>query len=508
MGTAGNSIQLATKGPSVVNGQLTVLNNPSPRPLFGSPEVAAYGAVGLDLDIPDPSVSGSGGVEPAKNVDRKRTIHRVEPVTPLPLIKGLKHHDVDGMHLWIAVEDGKLIVADDLDQQLILKYVEGYSPAMASDWIEQSQGLDHATAWRRTVILLGRLAAAGFIEGIRGYHAVKKPRPYAFARLHLTQRCQLECIHCYTNSSPYLPRDGELTTERWIRIVDEFADQGGEKVLLTGGEALVHPGCIQIMRRAHERGQEVTLFSNGILIPRHISSLKEIADTVQISIDGPTVETHDAIRGPGSFTKAMHAIHMLLDAGIRTRMSTTIMTNNWPAVKAGLPGFISQFENTELTFKISYGTMPHGRGANLDQSIDSNEVRRFVDNLLNRVSREDNRDDIVNIVQKVSGCGYAEQLVVAPDGIVYPCHLMSGPLGHVDDMPIKDITRYLVRTAEAFSVDHRLGCGTCDLRHLCGGSCRVDDEKHTGSRLITTCAPEDKLRKKRFLVQRYRPMEQ
>ena len=47
--------------------------------------------------------------------------------------------------------------------------------------------------------------------------------------------------------------------------------------------------------------------------------------------------------------------------------------------------------------------------------------------------------------------------------------------------------------------------GTCDLRNLCGGSCRVEDEKHTGSRLITTCTPEDKLRKKRFLVNRYRP---
>ena len=96
--------------------------------------------------------------------------------------------------------------------------------------------------------------------------------------------------------------------------------------------------------------------------------------------------------------------------------------------------------------------------------------------------------------------------MIAPNGLVYPCHLLSGALGHVDDLPVKEITRYLVRTAEAFSVDHRNGCGTCDLRHLCGGSCRVEDEKHTGSRLITTCTPEDKLRKKRFLVNRYRPV--
>ena len=43
---------------------------------------------------------------------------------------------------------------------------------------------------------------------------------------------------------------------------------------------------------------------------------------------------------------------------------------------------------------------------------------------------------------------------------------------NVDDLPIAQITPYLARTAEAFSVDHRQGCGTCDLRNLCGGTCR------------------------------------
>jgi radical SAM protein with 4Fe4S-binding SPASM domain len=201
----------------------------------------------------------------------------------------------------------------------------------------------------------------------------------------------------------------------------------------------------------------------------------------------------------------MRAIRMLLDADITTRVSTTIMMNNWPAIQRDLPGFIRGFADTKLTFRISYGAMAHGRGEQLDHSLDTNQVRKFVDALLRQVATTENHEDGPNVVQRISGCGYAEQLVVAPDGLVYPCHLMSGALGHVDDLPIREITRYLVRTAEAFSVDHRLGCGTCDLRHLCGGSCRVEDEKHTHNRLITTCTPDDKLRKKRFLVSRYRP---
>lgn len=495
----------------VVNGQLPVLNNVSScgtsTPFFGSPEVAKYGALGLDVEedtASGPAVNAPS-VQVGKSDDGKRDVYRVQPAVPLPLVSHLAHHDVDGAHLWIAVDDGKVIVADDLDHECMKAYIDGCSPLEASERIMRARTLDHATAWKATINFVGRLAAAGFVEGIRGYHSVKKVRPYSFARFHLTQRCQLECVHCYTNSSPHLPKDGELSVERWIQLVDEFADNGGQKILFTGGEALFYTGCIDIMRRAHDRGLEVTLFSNGISIPKYMNDLKEVVDIVQISVDGPDAESHDAIRGPDSFRKAMRAIQMLLDAGIKTRVSTTIMTNNWPAIKHALPGFIGRFENTDLSFRISYGAMSHGRGENLDHSLDGNEVRRFVDELLTRVKTTENREEGPNVIQKISGCGYAEQLVIAPDGVVYPCHLMSGALGHVDDLPIREITRYLERTARAFSVDNRLGCGTCDLRHLCGGSCRVEDEKHTGSRLITTCTPEDKLRKKRFLVRRYQP---
>lgn len=477
------------------------------RPVFGSPEVARYGAIGLDPEYIDTPTRETPrlAIKSVKSEDGKRDVYYVSEIEPLPIIVGLAHHEVDGYHLWIAVEDGKLIVGDDTDHEIMKAFIEGASAVEVAERVERTLRLESSRAWTATMTFLGRLAAAGFVTGIPGYHSVKKIRPHSFARFHLTQRCQLECVHCYTDSSPHLPSDQELSVNRWIQLVDEFADNGGEKILFTGGEALVYRGCIDIMRRAHERGLEVTLFSNGILIPRYIEELKEVADIVQISVDGPSEESHDAIRGKGSFKKAMRAIYLLLDAGIETRVSTTIMMNNWSAIKKDLPKLIAAFENTELSFRISYGAMAHGRGTNLDHSLDTQEVRQFVDKLLSRVKTTENRSEGPNVIQKISGCGYAEQLVIAPDGLVYPCHLLSGALGHVDDLPVKEITRYLARTARAFSVDNRVGCSTCDLRNLCGGSCRVEDEKHTMSRLITTCTDEDKLRKKRFLVSRYRP---
>jgi radical SAM protein with 4Fe4S-binding SPASM domain len=480
-----------------------------PRPIFGSPQVAKYGAIGLEVTLPETVPAQQPGVAAGrKSENGKQDVYRISQVQPLPLVESIAHHKVDDDHLWIGVADGLLLVVDEAEHRLMKSFVAGASPTEVAARARKVLALDEVAAWKATAAFIGRLAAAGFVRGIQGYHTVKKVRSNRFARFHLTNRCQLECVHCYTASGPNLPSDTELTTERWLQLVDGFADNGGEKILFTGGEALVHPGCITIMRRAKARGLEVTLFSNGILIPRHIEALKQCADVVQVSVDGPNDHSHDQVRGPGSFRKAVRAIRMLLDAGIATRVSTTVMANNWEDIKKDFPNFVAQFEGTELGYRISYGAMSHGRGEELDHAaLNLNESRTYVDEILARVKTTENRSEGPNTIQKISGCGYAEQLVVAHDGLVYPCHLLSGALGHVDDLPVAKIQQYLERTAAAFSVDNRQGCGTCDLRNLCGGSCRVEDEKHTGSRLITTCGPEEKLRKKRFLARRYRPAQ-
>ena len=351
---------------------LPILNNVescgSPRPIFGSPDVARYGAIGLAVEVEE-SAEGDGIAPPDapanRSEDGRRDVFRVSRRTPLAMIDGLAHHLVDDTHLWIGVAEGKLIVADDADHELMTAFLRGDSPVEAAAHLGSRLGLGDDPSWNQTVGFIGRLAAAGMIRGIQGYHSVHKIRPQLFARFHLTNRCQLECIHCYTSSGPHLSSDAELPVERWLRLVDDFAENGGKKILFTGGEALVYRGCMEIMRRARERGIHVTLFSNGILIPRHVAELEEIADVVQISLDGPTEESHDVVRGPGSYRKAIRAIRLLLDAGIETRVSTTIMVDNWAAIRRNLPRLIDDFADTKLTFRDELrGDVPRpGRAA-------------------------------------------------------------------------------------------------------------------------------------------------
>lgn len=417
---------------------------------------------------------------------------------PLPLVSELAHRDVDGKHVWIGVLEGALVVLDDEDDRLFRRLQGGEPPARLRSTIAAARGVSEQQAWSPISHLLARLATAGMIRGIQGYRERRIPTPERFARVHLTQACQLECIHCYADSSPFVDRSGELPTERWHQLIADFAANGGEQILFTGGEALMHKGCLELLRASKDDGLYVTLFTNGILVPRYARQLHEIVDKVQVSLDGPDAPTNDEIRGKGMFERILRAIDLLAEQGTPTRIGMTVVPAKWEIWKRGFLGIAERYAPyPHIEFKLSYGIMQYGRGANIDSTeTDSSEN---IDSILKRVNGEDGP----KIIRTKGGCGYGEQLVIGPEGIVYPCHLLDAPVCHIDEHPVPEIISILKGLIRQVDVDHVEGCKTCEIRYLCGGNCRVLDSRKTGSRLLTTCTAEKKDLKYRNLVRTF-----
>jgi radical SAM protein with 4Fe4S-binding SPASM domain len=278
-------------------------------------------------------------------------------------------------------------------------------------------------------------------------------------------------------------------------LVDDFAAQGGERVLLTGGEALLHDGCLEIMAASRESGLHVTLFSNGILVPKRAAEIHAVADQIQISLDGPDAESNDEIRGRNSFKHILRALDSLAELGTPTRIGMTVLPLRWQTWVEHFHVIRDRYAAyPNITFKLSYGVMAYGRGASLDATQVA--TKREVDSFLSEV----NGDMSPQITRYSPGCGYAEQVVVGPDGTIYPCHLLDAPVCNIDDAPLPEIVALLAGLARQVDVDHVEGCRDCEIRYLCGGSCRVLASRATGSRLLTTCTPEKKAQKYRNLV--------
>lgn len=152
---------------------------------------------------------------------------------------------------------------------------------------------------------------------------VKSPVPsLKYLELQITDKCNLRCRHCYIGDKI----STELSLSQIKKILDEFQKMQGLRVLITGGEPLLHSSFDELNRMLPDYFLRKVLFTNGMLLNDDILGRLKVHE-VQISIDG-LEEAHDALRGSGTYRLAMDAVRRSLDAGFAVSISTMIHKKN------------------------------------------------------------------------------------------------------------------------------------------------------------------------------------
>lgn len=149
------------------------------------------------------------------------------------------------------------------------------------------------------------------------------PRPsLRYLELLLTDRCNLRCRHCYLGE----PRGADLPFEEAVRLLDQFDRLGGLRLLLSGGEPLLHPDFWRLNELLPRWSFRSVLLTNGVLIDP--AAARDLAvQEVQVSLDG-LEPSHDALRGTGSFRAALAALEHLGAAGITVSVATMAHRGN------------------------------------------------------------------------------------------------------------------------------------------------------------------------------------
>src|SRR5881409_2039272 len=84
---------------------------------------------------------------------------------------------------------------------------------------------------------------------------------------NLTQRCNLECAHCYMSAHAGANTRGELSTAECRRVMDEIAAVNPNVFLiLTGGEPLLRRDIWQVAGFAAEKEFTTVFGTNGVLL--------------------------------------------------------------------------------------------------------------------------------------------------------------------------------------------------------------------------------------------------
>lgn len=151
----------------------------------------------------------------------------------------------------------------------------------------------------------------------RAISAPTAPLPsLRYLELQVTWRCNLSCAHCYLGR----PRAVDLPLDQIRAALTEFDQMGGLRVLISGGEPLMHPRWAEVNQLLADTPQRRVLLSNGLRLDER--TLAELAvDEVQISLDG-LKKGHEALRGPGSYDAALAAAQRVRRAGLDLSVAT------------------------------------------------------------------------------------------------------------------------------------------------------------------------------------------
>lgn len=164
-------------------------------------------------------------------------------------------------------------------------------------------------------------------QPIRHLRAEVRP-PYS-VQFELTFKCNLHCTMCYNGSGPARP--AELSDEEWLDVVRQGIDLGILEAIVSGGEPLLRGRdfVLRILGMLTEAGVSIHLITNGTYVtPEFVRSMRGMNMRIcQTSIDGPTAEIHDAIRGK-NFDAVTRATHLFASHGFFSRVGTTIQRLN------------------------------------------------------------------------------------------------------------------------------------------------------------------------------------
>jgi Fe-coproporphyrin III synthase len=111
--------------------------------------------------------------------------------------------------------------------------------------------------------------------------------------LSVHSACNCRCVMCDIWKANADKR--EINSADLARHVDAIRQLRVQRVMLTGGEPLLHGNLWSLCRQLQALRIRITLVTTGLLVARHAADIAACIDTVVVSLDGPR-DVHDAIR--------------------------------------------------------------------------------------------------------------------------------------------------------------------------------------------------------------------
>lgn len=303
--------------------------------------------------------------------------------------------------------------------------------------------------------------------------------------LHLTNRCLTNCRYCYCSANT-AEDPTELSTEAWMQLIGRLAELGVANFVFIGGDPFLRSDIMSLIRHVTQaHGRKLRIFYNGYVSTDRAEQLVEHNNGKLVmvgSLEGPTPDVNDTIRGEGNMARSVQGIRNLIEAGLTPVINTVVTSDNMDRLP-GMAEFLQRLgiERWHLLFPYNSGRMRENRYLIPDEHALADVILSlwdaagdgplFIDNFASWRIRLDGRYDLCN-------AGY-DLLTIGHDGGVYPCQVTVGDAafraGSVLEQDIEEIWREspVMQTVRDVSFTANPKCRNCDVRETCGGECMI-----------------------------------
>jgi len=329
---------------------------------------------------------------------------------------------------------------------------------------------------------------------------------------HITDRCNLRCIHCYQEG---YSNDNELDFDGLKRVADEIIETLSKwnkkgDIAITGGEPLLKKEMFPLINYLESADEisSVDILTNGTLINdkilAQIQNLRKLR-CVQVSLEGASPETNDAVRGIGTFDKILTCIRLLRSKNIKVNIMFTLQRRNVGDIPSLIDLAVAEGIDT-LTIERF---VPLGSGSKIrGEMLSPKEIRQVFEYVSQRAEHLKTKDrqttisrsrplwvmcnrgtNSIGIDSSSTDCAGGvcsiglDGLCILPDATVLACRRLPIPIGNLKRdslLKIWHTSDLLWQIADKRNIKGK--CNSCEFVTRCSG-CRAMAYACTGDYL-------------------------
>lgn len=274
--------------------------------------------------------------------------------------------------------------------------------------------------------------------------------------LDLTRKCQLACNQCYNVSGPE-GTHGSMSRENWLKVLDQAAACGVERIQFIGGEPTMHPHFAELVDHALNVGVPVEVYTNLVHVSNECGEIfQRDGLSLATSYYSDQAEQHNAVTGRPSHARTRGNIEWAAGLGIPLRV----------------------------------GIIDNGNGQRVDEAREDLEAMGVSRIAVDHV-RPFGRGAEGQAPEAAGLCGRCEtgRAVVSPTGEVAPCVFSTWMgVGNIQDAPLASILNGTAMSEATKSIRRAVGRGGDEDDN--SGSCGpVGDGECTPGYPSSSCSP-------------------